>query len=102
MICVQGFHSNQGKVFSMKKVIFVLALAFAIHSIPSKASAVITETPGGLVAFAVLGIATMGDKADAKTPATGNEFVDLNNNKAIATLLDQKAGGSLNTLDILK
>jgi hypothetical protein len=50
----------------------------------------------------VIGIASMGDKADAKTPATGNEFVDLNNNKAIATLMDQKAGGSLNTLDILK
>lgn len=86
----------------MKKAIFILALAFAVQSIPSKASPVVVDTPGGFVAMAVIGIASMGDKADAKTPATGNEFVDLNNNKAIATLMDQKAGGSLNTLDILK
>jgi hypothetical protein len=40
--------------------------------------------------------------AGASAKKSGNEFADLNNNGSFKTLLNQVAGGSLNTLDILK
>lgn len=44
-----------------------------------------------------------GGAADgASAKKTGNEFADLNNNTSFKGLLNQVAGGSMNTLEILK
>lgn len=83
-----------------------MVLGISMQFIPTRVGAVVTppvERIGGLLGAGVIGFLIFGEGgAAAKAKTTGNEFADLNNNGSFKTLLNQVAGGSLNTLDILK
>ena len=91
----------------MKKIAFVLALGFMLQSVPSRVLASVGPPPpvpgaGAVAALALLGFTLFGGDNSSANAKTGNEFADLNNNPAFKDLLKQQAGGSMNTLDILK
>ena len=91
----------------MKKIALILAVVLLAQFIPSKSQASYGPSPTSpaiLLGAAVAGYFLLFDAAPAKptAKATGNEFQDLNNNPAFKNLLNQAAGGSLNTLEILK
>ena len=86
----------------MKKIALVMALGFLVQMVPVGAQASSPSGPGGAVAVALLGFSLFGDSSSSAKAKTGNEFADLNNNPAVTNLLKQQAGGSSNTLEILK
>lgn len=98
----------------MKKIALALIMGLLIQVVPMTVMASDGPPPpppvgGQIAAGALLGAAIGayfvffegGSKASA-AKKTGNEFVDLNNNTSFKTLLGQVAGGSKDTLEILK
>ena len=92
----------------MKKIALVLALGLLIQSFPTNSMASSGPPPppaptilgaAALITVAFFGLGIFGGAASTK--ATGTEFEKLNNNPAFPTLLNQMAGGSLNTVEIL-
>jgi hypothetical protein len=93
----------------MKKTALAVVLGLLIQVLPISAFATITLPPppegvgGAVVAIAVafFGLGGSDSKAESSlTPAT--EFSILNSNPQDLSLMDQAAGGSLNTVEILK
>ncbi len=96
----------------MKKFAFAIALALVLQSIPAvllASSPTPTPSTNGsssfvpLAAAVGLGLLVLGVfDGHASAKATGTEFEKLNNNPAFPVLLKQMAGGSLDTVEILK
>jgi hypothetical protein len=91
----------------MKKIALMVVLGLLLQIVPAKVLASGPPPPGTSIvaigALAVLGVVIFEDnQSKPSAKATGNEFQDLNNNPAFSSLLKQMAGGSLNTLEILK
>lgn len=84
----------------MKKIALAIIVGLLIQTCPMKASASYPISGAAAavaaVAFGFLG----GTVAQKQTPKT--EFEALNTTSQYNNLLSQTAGGSLNTLDILK
>jgi hypothetical protein len=92
----------------MKKTVLAVVLGLLIQVLPVSAFTITPPLPpevgGGAVvgiAVAFFGLGGSDSKAESSlTPAT--EFSILNSNPQDLGLMDQVAGGSLNTVEILK
>ena len=91
----------------MKKITLFLILGLLIQVFPLNVYATIPPGGGALVAVAVVFFGLGGSdskpapqKESSLTPTT--EFSILNSNPQDLKLMDQSAGGSLNTIEILK
>ena len=97
----------------MKKVALALVLSILVQSVPMAIFAssapppapdeVINPRTGAILALFVGYLLLTDNHGSAPSAkASGDEFKDLNNNPAFKNLLNQTAGGSMSTLDILK
>ncbi len=92
----------------MKKLALVLTFGLLLQIVPvkgfaSETPAVVPEITGGVIAALVTTFLILTDgNSSNEAKATGNEFTDLNNKPGFTSLLKQMAGGSLNTVEILK